>query len=50
MRRSDVPISHDVDRTVERTLQPGEVFVAAHQDFEIQLLLDGRERQLDLPN
>jgi hypothetical protein len=50
MRRSDVPIAHDVDRTVERTLQPGEVFVAAHQDFEIQLLLDGRERQLDLPN
>lgn len=49
MRRSDVPIAHDSDRTVERTLQPSEVFVAAQQDFEIQLLLDGRERPLDLP-
>jgi len=49
MRRTDVPITHDIDRTVERTLQPSEVFVAAQQDFEIQLLLDGRERQLDLP-
>lgn len=49
MRRSDVPIAHDSDRTVERTLQPSEVFVAALQDFEIQLLLDGRERPLELP-
>ena len=50
MRRTDVPITHDIDRTVERTLQPSDVFVAAQQDFEIQLLLDGRERPLDLPN
>jgi hypothetical protein len=49
MRRTDVPIAPDFDRTLERTLQPNEVFVAANQDFEIQLLLDGRERPLDLP-
>ncbi len=49
MRRSNVPIALDSERTIEKTLKPGELFIAAHQDFEIQQLVDGRERLLELP-
>ncbi len=49
MRRSSVPIPLDRERTIEKTLKPGELFIAAQQDFEIQQLVDGRESLLELP-